>query len=271
LTRPSADQPVRGRVGHDFDTTFLVEAGAGTRKTTVLLSRALALVETGRATLDRIVAITFTEKAAGELKLRLREGIEDALDKAKGEEERQRLRTAATDLVRTPVSTIHAFVQALPEDELLSPASGAAWRRAVRSGKVGRGRLRCQPPSDRDGLRALLQPGCEGLPRPSMDKSGLDHPLQEVTSALHHLSACRWHPAGIPLRTRCRMVAPPLPRSRVLETQEGPRPRRERRSGPAPPVRAALAARFAAFLAIWRRTCSSTAGERPAVPSRGGS
>jgi len=85
-------------VVRDFDTTFLLEAGAGTGKTTVLVSRILALVRTGRATLDRIVAITFTEKAAGELKLRLREGIEDALAQAGTEQERDRLRAAETDL-----------------------------------------------------------------------------------------------------------------------------------------------------------------------------
>ena len=113
MTRPPADQAVRDRVVRDFDTTFLLEAGAGTGKTTVLVSRILALVKTGRATLDRIVAITFTEKAAGELKLRLREEIEKAIEKAEGQEERERLRTAATDLERAPVSTIHAFAQAL--------------------------------------------------------------------------------------------------------------------------------------------------------------
>ena len=113
MTRPPADQAVRDRVVRDFDTTFLLEAGAGTGKTTVLVDRILAIVKTGRATLDRIVAITFTEKAAGELKLRLREGIEDALETATDETTQKRLRTAATDLERAPVSTIHAFAQAL--------------------------------------------------------------------------------------------------------------------------------------------------------------
>jgi ATP-dependent helicase/nuclease subunit A len=58
MTRPPADQAVRDRVVRDFDTTLLLEAGAGTGKTTVLVSRILALIQTGRATLDRIVAIT---------------------------------------------------------------------------------------------------------------------------------------------------------------------------------------------------------------------
>jgi hypothetical protein len=37
--RPPADQAVRDRVTTDVDTTFLLEAGAGTGKTTVLVNR----------------------------------------------------------------------------------------------------------------------------------------------------------------------------------------------------------------------------------------
>ena len=132
---PAADQAVRDRVVRDFDTTFLLEAGAGTGKTTVLVSRILALVRTGRATLDRIVAITFTEKAAGELKLRLREGIEDALETHEGTRtSAQRLLAAATDLERAPVSTIHAFAAGAPRASARSrPASTPASRSRPRS------------------------------------------------------------------------------------------------------------------------------------------
>ena len=107
--RAPADQAVRDRVVRDFDTTFLLEAGAGTGKTTVLVARILALVRSGRATLDRIVAITFTEKAAGELKLRLRDEIEQAIETRATRPERERLLAATHDLERAPVSTIHAF------------------------------------------------------------------------------------------------------------------------------------------------------------------
>ena len=36
--RTPADQAIRDRITRDFDTTFLLEAGAGTGKTTVLLN-----------------------------------------------------------------------------------------------------------------------------------------------------------------------------------------------------------------------------------------
>jgi ATP-dependent helicase/nuclease subunit A len=110
--RLPADQAVRDRVTKDFDTTFLLEAGAGTGKTTVLVHRILALLRAGRAPIDRIVAITFTDKAAGELKLRLRDDIEKAIEEATGEE-KGRLQEAADDLERAPVSTIHSFALGL--------------------------------------------------------------------------------------------------------------------------------------------------------------
>ena len=66
------DSAARQRILTDFRTTLFVEAAAGTGKTTVLVGRIVALVREGVSTLDRIVAVTFTEKAAGEMKLRLR-------------------------------------------------------------------------------------------------------------------------------------------------------------------------------------------------------
>src|SRR5688572_13440091 len=53
-----ADAEARQRAASEFATTFLVEAGAGTGKTTVLLSRLLALVRSGRSRVDRLAAIT---------------------------------------------------------------------------------------------------------------------------------------------------------------------------------------------------------------------
>ena len=77
-TAKLADAQARRRVLTDFGTTLFVEAAAGTGKTSVLVGRIVALICAGISTLDRIVAVTFTEKAAGEMKLRLRAEIERA-------------------------------------------------------------------------------------------------------------------------------------------------------------------------------------------------
>ena len=110
--KPLPDHDVRERVRTDFGTTLVLEAGAGTGKTTVLVDRLVNLVLSGAATLDRVVAITFTEAAAGELKMRLRDGLEAKLAEATLEQA-DRLSRAVVDLERAHVSTIHAFASAL--------------------------------------------------------------------------------------------------------------------------------------------------------------
>src|SRR6059058_1498412 len=76
------DADARQAIKDDLDTTLIVEAAAGTGKTTELVNRILRVLATGRARMVEIVAVTFTEKAAGELKLRLREELERARAKA---------------------------------------------------------------------------------------------------------------------------------------------------------------------------------------------
>ena len=78
MTSTLADQADREQIATALDDTLIVEAAAGTGKTTELVRRIVRVIETGRAEVTGIVAVTFTEKAAGELKLRLREALEEA-------------------------------------------------------------------------------------------------------------------------------------------------------------------------------------------------
>ena len=55
-----ADQDARDRVRDDLGTTLVVEAAAGTGKTTELVTRMVALLTAGRGRLDHMVAVTFT-------------------------------------------------------------------------------------------------------------------------------------------------------------------------------------------------------------------
>ena len=71
-----ADAEARRAISDSLDETLVVEAAAGTGKTTELVTRIVRVLATDRAKIDGIVAVTFTEKAAGELKLRLREALE---------------------------------------------------------------------------------------------------------------------------------------------------------------------------------------------------
>jgi ATP-dependent helicase/nuclease subunit A len=105
-----ADAEARRRILTDFGMTLFVEAAAGTGKTTALVGRIVALICEGVSTLDRIVAVTFTEKAAGEMKLRLRAEIERARNAKDLTPERSaRLAKALAQLELARIGTIHAF------------------------------------------------------------------------------------------------------------------------------------------------------------------
>ena len=103
-----ADGEARRRIATEFGATLFVEAAAGTGKTTALVRRIVGLISAGVGTLDRIAAVTFTEKAAGETKLNLRSEIEAARAKA-GPEQRARLDRALEELELARIGTIHAF------------------------------------------------------------------------------------------------------------------------------------------------------------------
>ena len=106
---PLQDGEARRRIEEDLGATFVVEAAAGTGKTTALIGRMIALLRTGRARLEEIVAVTFTEKAAGEMKLRLRGELERAHAGASSDEERQRFEAALAELEAARIGTIHSF------------------------------------------------------------------------------------------------------------------------------------------------------------------
>jgi ATP-dependent helicase/nuclease subunit A len=106
--KPLADQAARDRIRTDLDHTLIVEAAAGTGKTTELVQRVMSLLLSGKTTLARIVAVTFTEKAAGEMKLRLRTEIEKARVGATTRE-RERLVLALEELEEAHIGTIHGF------------------------------------------------------------------------------------------------------------------------------------------------------------------
>src|SRR6187200_1913627 len=94
-----SDAATRRAIVEDLDDTLVIEAAAGTGKTTELVNRILRVLATGRATMTQVVAVTFTEKAAGELKLRLRERLEqDRARAGQDDQVRRRLEDALETL-----------------------------------------------------------------------------------------------------------------------------------------------------------------------------
>jgi ATP-dependent helicase/nuclease subunit A len=140
----TADQQSRDFARKVLDSNIVVEAGAGTGKTTLLTDRILFLLLAGGPervglSVTRIVALTFTEKAAGEIKLRLADRLNDLLgilngrllpDKkaqrtlswlaearsdfgATDDQLRRMAEEALRDIDRAPIGTIHSFCKTL--------------------------------------------------------------------------------------------------------------------------------------------------------------
>ncbi len=112
MTEPIlSDSDARDAIARDLDTNLVVEAAAGTGKTTALVARLLNDMRRGcLAGHRRLAAVTFTTKAASELRTRL----EAALDReiAHGDispDERRHLEDARVNLPECHIGTIHSF------------------------------------------------------------------------------------------------------------------------------------------------------------------
>ncbi|MEW6440618.1 MAG: UvrD-helicase domain-containing protein, partial [bacterium] len=103
------DQAQRSLIFTELDRNLLVEAAAGTGKTTCMLGRMIALIRTGRCEHPRnLAAVTFTRKAAAELRARFQVSLEQAVRGAEGIE-RRRLEQALAHLEQCFIGTIHSF------------------------------------------------------------------------------------------------------------------------------------------------------------------
>ena len=72
------DLATRDAIVEALDETLFVEAGAGSGKTKALVDRVVALVTRRGVPMREIAAVTFTEKAAAELRDRIRRTLEAA-------------------------------------------------------------------------------------------------------------------------------------------------------------------------------------------------
>ena len=104
---PLADQDVRKMIASERDRTLFVEAGAGSGKTRALVDRVELLVRSG-APMESIVAITFTEKAATELRDRIRRRLE-SIEADSADPDRAAATAALQQLDGAAVGTLHSF------------------------------------------------------------------------------------------------------------------------------------------------------------------
>jgi ATP-dependent helicase/nuclease subunit A len=115
MTAPRDD---RGQAVHERARNVIVDASAGTGKTSLVVERIVSLIapHDGRdpVPIDRIAAITFTRKAAGELRVRTRQQILTELATTATEAPRaQLLHRALAGIDTAQIGTIHGFADRL--------------------------------------------------------------------------------------------------------------------------------------------------------------
>ena len=191
LRQPLPDARARDRIRSALDTTLIVEASAGTGKTTALVSRVVELVRSGTAEIAGIVAITFTERAAGELRLRIRQGLDRAVAEEPGPEIVARLDAARATLEEASLGTIHAFCSRLlhehpveagvdPDFTILTGAEQTAFFE----------------PLFRDWLREQLERPGPGAARVLRRSRGREEPVDTLREAARRLLDHRELPAA---------------------------------------------------------------------------
>lgn len=109
----AVDFKARERIKSELDRTFLVEASAGSGKTQSLVDRLVALIYSGRATINQIAAVTFTRKATAELRSRFQVELEKRFAAENEPEIKMRLCQGLDRLEQIFIGTIHSFCASL--------------------------------------------------------------------------------------------------------------------------------------------------------------
>ena len=123
------DQDARLRIREDLERNFLVEAGAGSGKTTSLVDRMVALVRNRACKVEEIAAVTFTRMAAAELRQRFQVELERAAARLQsGDPQRGLLEEAIQDIDRAFLGTIHSFCARLLRERPLEAGLDPGFR-----------------------------------------------------------------------------------------------------------------------------------------------
>jgi ATP-dependent helicase/nuclease subunit A len=115
------EQNLREEVANRFDCNYLVEAGAGAGKSTLIIKRIInqlledesPLKNKEPIQLSEIVAITFTEKAANELQYRFQKELRKRIHDERDPFKKEKLTVAFQDIDNMFISTVHSFCSKL--------------------------------------------------------------------------------------------------------------------------------------------------------------
>ena len=169
------DQPARDRIAEDLETNLLVEAGAGSGKTKSLVDRMVALVRTGTASVEEIAAVTFTRKAAAELRQRFQTALEAAIVAAReaGDDAlAQRLDGSLREIDRAFIGTIHSFCARLLRERPVEAGVDPGFEELLGPDEVRQRRAFWRAYLER--LSAVGDEGIQGLARVGLVPSQLE-------------------------------------------------------------------------------------------------
>ena len=108
----------------DLASNILLTASAGSGKTTVLIKRFIKILEKNEFRPEEIVAITFTDKAASQIRKRIRGAIETRRNQIDAQNSLDSWERALRHLPRSPITTIHGFCHRLLRDYSLNQYLG---------------------------------------------------------------------------------------------------------------------------------------------------
>ena len=239
------DAEARRRIAHALHESQVVEAAAGTGKTKVLVDRIVNLVLSGEGQLGAMVVVTFTERAAGELKLRVRQQLEAArLETFAGQSSpeekarRERLLTALQQFEGAHIGTIHGFCAELlreypvdagvdPQFEVLG-ADLSQWRFFERVFQRWFAKVQQEPSP---GIARVLQRRARSAARYAAAKGPVEQLREAAWRLIEHRDLTRsWSPVSFDLAGELHAVRRSLVtlsttlRSAIEARQVGDRP-----------------------------------------------
>lgn len=103
--------PDQQRAIDTIDKSILVSAAAGSGKTAVLVERIINIIVQGKADVDRMLVVTFTNAAASEMRLKLTKAINKAIKASKNSDpvRAEKLKQQLGKMYRSYISTVHSF------------------------------------------------------------------------------------------------------------------------------------------------------------------
>jgi ATP-dependent helicase/nuclease subunit A len=107
------DCQAREAIHADLDTCLLVDAGAGSGKTSSLVGRMVALIKEGKCRVETMAAVTFTRKAAAELQGRFQLELERKFADETDPRAKELLGQALLNLNHCFLGTVHSFCAAI--------------------------------------------------------------------------------------------------------------------------------------------------------------